>query len=44
MNKFEAPQCKNCSKRWADRICINKACGDGFMSIICGKCHGEAHL
>lgn len=27
LEKFDPPNCTNCPKRRADRVCINKACG-----------------
>ncbi|KAL4504375.1 hypothetical protein ABPG72_009821 [Tetrahymena utriculariae] len=44
LEKFDPPYCANCQKRRADRVCINKACGqERYMQIICGKCHSEEH-
>ena len=41
--KFDPPNCNNCPKRRADRVCIHKACGSKYMQIICGKCHADVH-
>ena len=43
MRKFSPPYCGSCPSRRADRVCVNKACGNAFMSLICGKCHYEKH-
>ncbi|KAL4456262.1 hypothetical protein ABPG74_014223 [Tetrahymena malaccensis] len=44
LEKFDPPYCANCKKRRADRVCINKACGqERYMQIICGKCHFDDH-
>ena len=43
MAKFEPPYCDNCPKRRADRVCVNKKCGNNYMQLICGKCHFDVH-
>ena len=43
INKFNPPYCESCPSRRADRVCVNKACGNSFMQLICGKCHYEKH-
>ncbi|EAR96326.1 hypothetical protein TTHERM_00188950 (macronuclear) [Tetrahymena thermophila SB210] len=44
LEKFDPPYCANCKKRRADRVCINKACGqENYMQVICGKCHLDEH-
>ena len=43
MTKFQPPYCEKCPEQRADRVCINKKCGNSYMQFICGKCHFEAH-